>query len=131
MATILKVIGSGLGLWAIFVLWPAFLLFVISVLLAVTLNPAVLWMERRGIGRRVGVIVIAALAIGLLAAFVAFLLPPLTVQLAHLARDFPDFRARIVSRIPTRYPAVQNLTRALFESPSYPTLGSLLERSFG
>ena len=39
MTTIFKVVGSGLGLWAVLLLWPGFLLFLISVLLAVTLHP--------------------------------------------------------------------------------------------
>jgi predicted PurR-regulated permease PerM len=129
VVTILKVIASGLVAWAVWLLWPEFLLFVISLLLAVTLNPALVWMERRGIARRLGVAIIAVLAVALLVLFVAFLLPPLTAQVTHLIRDFPAFRARIVSRIPTRYPALQNLTRMLFESPSYPKLSTLLERS--
>ena len=45
MSTILKVIGSGLALWAIMLLWPEFLMFLVAVLMAVTLHPAVHWME--------------------------------------------------------------------------------------
>ena len=60
MVTILKLVGSGLGLWAAWLLWPEFLLFLVAVLLAVTLHPVVLWMERRRIARSVSVIVIAA-----------------------------------------------------------------------
>jgi len=41
MSTILKVIGSGFGLWAVWLLWPEFLLFLIAILFAVTLHPAV------------------------------------------------------------------------------------------
>jgi predicted PurR-regulated permease PerM len=130
LVTILKVVASGLGLWAAMLLWPGFLLFLTALLLAVTLYPSVLWMERRGVGRGASVLVIAALTVGLLAVFVAFLLPPLTAQMTSLVRQFPEFRARILSRIPTSYPAVQDVIRELFESPSSPSLSSLLERSF-
>jgi predicted PurR-regulated permease PerM len=130
LGTILKVVASGLGLWAALLLWPGFLLFLTALLLAVTLHPSVLWMERRGVGRGASVLVIAVLTVGLLAVFVAFLLPPLTAQMTSLVREFPEFRARILSRIPTRYPAVQDVIRELFESPSSPSLSSLLERSF-
>ncbi len=130
MSSILKVIGSGLGLWAVVLLWPEFLLFAISVLLAVTLHPAVLWMERRRLGRSLSVVIIAVCAVGLLVMFIAFLLPPLTAQMAHLVRDFPDFRARILSRIPARYPALQEVVRELFESPSSAKVLTMLERSF-
>jgi predicted PurR-regulated permease PerM len=130
MTTIIRVVASGLGLWAVLLLWPGFLLFLISLILAVTLHPVVRWMERRRIKRHAAVVIIAAFAVGLLVVFVAFVLPPLTAQMTNLVRDFPDFRARIVSRIPTRYPAVQDLIRAMFESPSYPGMSTIVERSF-
>ena len=128
--TILTVVGSGLALWAAVLLWPGFLLFLTALLLAVTLHPAVVWMERKGVGRGVSVVIIAALFVGVLVVFVAFILPPLTAQMTTLVQQFPDFRARILSRIPTRYPAVQDVIRALVESPSSPGVSSLLEHSF-
>jgi predicted PurR-regulated permease PerM len=129
MSTILKVIGSGLGLWAVLILWPEFLMFLISLILAVTLHPAVLWMERRRLPRTLSVVIIALLAIGLLAAFIAFVLPPLTAQLGSLVRDFPDFRARITSRIPARYPGVQRVVHELLALPSSAKMSTLVERS--
>jgi predicted PurR-regulated permease PerM len=130
MVTILKLIGSGIGLWAAWLLWPEFLLFVVAVLLAVTLHPLVLWMERRRIPRSVGVIVIATTVIGLLAMFFVFLLPPLTAQMTHLAQDFPDLRARILARIPARYPAIQTVVGELFAWLSSPRAFVIVERSF-
>jgi predicted PurR-regulated permease PerM len=129
MITILKVVGSALGLWAVLLLWPSFLLFLISLLLAVTLHPAVVWMERRGLARSLGVAIIAAAAIGLVAVFVVFLLPPLTDQMSLLMRDIPSFRDRILSRIPSRYPAVQRVVRELFQSLFSPKVSTMLERS--
>ena len=130
MTTILKLIGSGFGLWAVWLLWPEFLLFLIAILLAVTLHPAVAWMERRRIARGVSVIVIASFALGLLALFVIFLLPPLTAQMTHLFQDIPAFRARILSRIPARYPAVQAVIGAIFEWSASPKAITVFERSF-
>ncbi len=130
MSTILKVIGSGLGLWCAWLLLPEFLLFLVSLLLAVTLSPAVLWMERRGIARSASVGLIAALAVGSLVTFAFFVLPSLTAEMSTLIRDVPDFRVRILHRIPERYPAVQALIRALFESLSSPQAVTMFERSF-
>jgi predicted PurR-regulated permease PerM len=130
MATILKVIGSGFGLWPVWLLWPEFLLFVISVLLAVTLHPAVTWMERRRVARGVSVIVIATFAVGLLALFIVFLLPPLTAQMTHLMQDLPAFRAPILAGIAGRYPAVQAVVRELIEWSSSPRALTVFERSF-
>ena len=131
MTTILKVVGSGLGLWAMFLLWPEFLLFLIAVLLAVTLNPAVRWMETKRIGRGWGVVIIAALAIGLLTIFILFALPPLAGQVTHFLQNLPEFRTRILSRIPARYPAIQKVVHELFDSPSSPKVLTTLDRWFG
>ena len=130
MTTILKLIGSGFGLWAVWLLWPEFLLFLIAILLAVTLHPAVAWMERRRIARGVSVIVIAAFALGLLALFAIFLLPPLTAQMTHLFQDVPAFRARLLTRIPGRHPAVQAVIGAIVEWSASPKAITVFELSF-
>ena len=131
MATILKVVGSGLGLWAVSLLWPEFLLFLISVLFAVTLNPVVRWMETRRIGRLLGVVIIATFAIGLLTVFVLFVLPPLAGQMTHLLENLPELRAQVLSRIPARYPTIQRVIHDLFESTSSPKIITTIGRWFG
>ena len=98
MSTILKVIGSGLALWAIFLLWPEFLMFLVAVLMAVTLHPAVHWMEEKRVGRTLGVAIIAALAVALLAVFVALILPPLTAQMTHLLKTFQNSARESLAR---------------------------------
>jgi predicted PurR-regulated permease PerM len=130
MATIFKVIGSGLALWAVFLLWSELLLFLVAVLLAVTLYPAVRWMEARRFGRGLSVLVIAVVGVGLLVTFVLLVLPPLTTQVEYLARNLPDVRARVSSRIPAKYPAVQKAIHELFESPFSPRAISLFQQSF-
>lgn len=131
MTTLLKVVGSGLGLWAVFLLWPEFLLFLISVLFAVTLNPVVRWMETRRIGRLLGVVIIATFAIGLLTVFVLFVLPPLAGQMTHLLENLPELRAQVLSRIPARYPTIQRVIHDLFESTSSPKIITTIGRWFG
>jgi predicted PurR-regulated permease PerM len=130
MTTILKLIGSGFGLWAVWLLWPEFLLFLIAILLAVTLHPAVAWLERKRIARGVSVIVIASFALALLALFVVFVLPPLTAQMTHLLQDIPAFQTRILDKIPGRYPVVQALIREIFAWSASPKTITLFERSF-
>lgn len=130
MTTILKLVGCGLGLWAVFLLWPEFLMFLISLFMAVTLHPAIRWMEGKRIGRVWGVLIIATLAVGLLAVFVALILPPLTTQMTHLLQNLPEFRARILSKIPARYPAVHKVIQELFDSPTSPKVVGRLDRLF-
>ncbi len=86
-------------------------------------------MERR-IARGLSVLIIAALAIGLLAVFVAFVLPPLTAQMNHFLQNLPEFRARILDRIPARYPAIHRLIRELFDSPSSPKVAGSVDKWF-
>lgn len=130
IATVLKLVGVGLGLWAVALLWSELLLFLVAILLAVTLHPAVRWMEARRLGRGVSVLVIAVLGAGLVVAFVFLVLPSLTTQVTYLAQNLPDFRVRVSSRIPARYPAVQRAIQELFESPFSPRAISLFEHSF-
>jgi predicted PurR-regulated permease PerM len=130
VATILKLVASALALWAISLLWSELLLFLVAILLAVTLYPAVRWMEERRLGRGLSVAVIAVLGIGLVAAFVLLVLPSLTTQVTSLAQNLPDFRVRVSSRIPARYPAVQKAIHELFESPFSPRAISLFQQSF-
>ena len=130
MTTILKLIGSGLGLWAAWLLWPEFLLFLIAILLAVTLHPAVTWMERRRIARGVSVAVIVTIAVGLLALLVVFVLPPLTAQMTNLLQDVPAFRDRVLSRIPARFPVIQAVIGEVFAWFASPKTLTLFERSF-
>lgn len=130
VATILKLVASGLALWAVALLWSELLLFLIAILLAVTLYPAVRWMEERRLGRGLSVVVIAVLGVGLVAAFLLLVLPSLTTQVTYLVQNLPDFRVRVSSRIPARYPAVQRAIHELFESPFSPRAISLFQQSF-
>jgi len=126
MSTILKVIGSGLGLWAAFLLWPEFLMFLLSIVMAVTLHPGVRWLEGKKIPRGLGVLIIAALATGLLILFVTVVLPPLTAQVTHFLQHLPEFRTRILNKIPARLPGVQRFINELFDSPSSPKVAGTL-----
>jgi predicted PurR-regulated permease PerM len=129
MSTILKVLGSGLGCWAAFKLWPGFLMFLISVLLAVTVHPAVTWMEGKRVPRACGVLIIAALAIGTVAAVVIFVMPPLTEQVTRLIQDVPAFRARVLGRISAAHPFVHRTVAEMFELPTSPEVMGMLGRS--
>jgi predicted PurR-regulated permease PerM len=130
VTTILKMVATGLALWALSILWSELLLFLVAILLAVTLHPAVRWMEERRLGRGLSVAIIAVLGIGLVATFVLLVLPSLTTQVSYLARNLPDFRLRVSSRIPSRYPAIQSAIHELFESPFSPRAISLFQQSF-
>jgi putative heme transporter len=129
LGTILKVLMCGVGIWAAYKLGPLFLLFLISLLLAVTLDPAVTWMEKRRLPRSIGVLIIAVLAIGTVALVVLFVMPPLTAQLTRLIQDFPSFRAQVLSRISSEHPFIQRTIGEMFELPTSPQVVAMLGRS--
>lgn len=104
-------------------------LIVVSMFLAVGLNPAVEALQARGVGRRWAV---GAVFLGVLAFFVGFgfaVVPPLTEQVAAFASAVPDYVRDLqnnptISRLDQRY---QILERA----EDYLTSGTLGRQAFG
>lgn len=79
--------------------------------IAYLLDPAVSWLERRGLSRVLGTSLIAVLAILALAAIVLFLVPAIGDQLRTLLDRMPEYRERIreqvepwLARLQARYP---------------------------
>ena len=96
------------------------LLFALAIVLAIALNPAVTFLERRGLSRPTSVLVMAGLAIALLVGFTAVVLPPLAAQGAELVRDFPAFRTRVAARLPADSPVLHRLVVEAFAIPQRP-----------
>lgn len=111
--TILKVFAAGVLVWVWFQIWELFLLVLVSVLLAVTLDPVVRWFERRGLPRwgAATLVVLATLAlIVALVVFVSTSLPQqgklVTDRLSQVERDLAGhvplaLRSAIGSEDPT------------------------------
>ena len=57
--TILKVVAAGVLVWLWLQLYQLVLVLIVALLLAVTLNPIVKWLERRGLPRWAGATVIS------------------------------------------------------------------------
>ncbi len=65
--------------------------FIFGALIIFFLAPAVDWLSRRGIGRGWAVLLIYAIAIALIVAFVVLAVPPLIDQLSEFADQFPEY----------------------------------------
>ena len=118
----LLIIGAGVRLW------PEFVLLMISLVLAIALYPAVGWLERKGLGRGLAVLLIA---LGLLvagAAFLSFVSTSLAEQLSHLIQDFPGIRAHVEHRLPGNYPILKRIVGEIFELPNSPEVVNQLKR---
>ena len=61
----------------------------VAVFFAIALNPPVVWLERRGMGRRSAVLVVFAITVGLLVGFFVAVLTPLYDQILGFVADLP------------------------------------------
>jgi predicted PurR-regulated permease PerM len=125
-------------LWVILrALQDVILLFALVFLLAMVLNPIVLWLERRRVPRFVSVILIMLALITVTATIVVFAIPPLARQTQELVRNAPatwqGIRTRIES-VTRNYPAVREALPKTDEIASKAgaaagTVGNILLRS--
>ena len=69
--TILKILSAAALVWIWLQIWPIVMVVLVSLVLAVTLEPVVRWLERRRFRRGLAVLVVGAVT---LATFGAFLL---------------------------------------------------------
>jgi predicted PurR-regulated permease PerM len=125
-------------LWLIMrALQDVILLFALVFLLAMVLNPIVLWLERRRVPRFVSVILIMLALITVTATIVVFAIPPLARQTQELVRNAPatwqGIRTRIES-VTRNYPAVREALPKTDEIASKAgaaagTVGNILLRS--
>jgi predicted PurR-regulated permease PerM len=125
-------------LWVIMrALQDVILLFALVFLLAMVLNPIVLWLERRRVPRFVSVILIMLALITVTTTIVVFAIPPLARQTQELVRNAPatwqGIRTRIES-VTRNYPAVREALPKTDEIASKAgaaagTVGNILLRS--
>jgi len=90
---------------------PVILLFALVFLLAMVLNPIVVWLEKRHLPRFVSVILLMLALIAVTATIIVFAIPPLARQTQELVRSAPTMwhgiRVRIES-LTQNYPAVRD-----------------------
>src|SRR6266478_5138833 len=112
--------GARRIVWLVFllvVLWfvlrslqPVVLLFALVSLLAMVLNPIVVWLQKRHVPRFVSVILLILTLVAITATIVIFAIPPLARQTQELVRSAPTvwqgIRIRIES-LTKNYPAVR------------------------
>jgi len=80
-----------LGGFALYTVRNELVLLLVAAFIAIGLDPAVRWLVRRGLSRPVAVAVIAVIALGLFAGFVAAAFPPLAKEAGQLAQSGPRY----------------------------------------
>jgi predicted PurR-regulated permease PerM len=87
-----------IGLYALYTVRAILVRILIALFIAVSLDPAVRALERRGTRRGYAVTLIFLLAFGLVAAFLLSVIPPLVTQGRNLVDDLPGYLGRLQDR---------------------------------
>ena len=107
--SVLGLLGGGVLLWALYQLRAVLIVLYISTLLAIGMNPAVQWIERRHFGRRArrmprwaAVLTLYACLLAALVLVVSLMVPPIAAQVSALGQHLPEyfdrFQAFLVKR---------------------------------
>jgi predicted PurR-regulated permease PerM len=90
--------GTVIGLYALYTVRAILIRILIALFIAVSLDPAVRLLTRRGLRRGWAVTLIFALALGLAAAFLLSVIPPLVTQGRNLIDDLPGYLGNLQDR---------------------------------
>jgi predicted PurR-regulated permease PerM len=90
--------STVIGLYALYTVRAILIRILIALFIAVSLDPAVRLLARRGLRRGVAVTLIFLLAIALVAGFLISVIPPLVDQFRNLVDDLPGYLARLQAR---------------------------------
>ncbi len=101
-------VAAGLGLLTVYLTVRAFVLvqdvmvqILIAAFIAVSLDPPVRWMVRRGLRRSHAVTIIFLATLLVIAGFLLLLIPPMIGQATKLTSDFPGYITQLRQHSPT------------------------------
>lgn len=89
--TIIKVVLILLSFWALFILKDLFLVVLVSIVIASSIEPATKWLMKRKVPRILAVIMMYLLLAAFLAGVVFFLLLPLLSESLDFLNNFPNY----------------------------------------
>ena len=128
VSTIVKILLTALLVWAALQLVPHFFLFLLTLLFAVTLSPAVAWLERRGLSRGAAVGIVGASVVTAILAFIFLVIPSLTEQIYSLVQNLPAYRAGVEARLSREHPLLNGLVLQILDLPSSPRVAASLKQ---
>lgn len=112
------VVGVGIGVKVALLAHEGLVLIAIAAFLAIALDPAVTWFERRRLGRGAAVAAVGALAAAAAGLAILVLLPPLVDQVSHFVAALPSLIAQATTgrgplgSLETRYHVIERLRTA-------------------
>jgi predicted PurR-regulated permease PerM len=126
--TIFRLLATALLVWAVLRLALPFLLFLISILLAVTLAPIAARWEKHGVSRGIAVAALALAMVGVVAVFLWLVVPPLTDQVLYLQHGFVARRAAVEKGLTGLNPVLSGLVVQILDLPRSPEIAASLKR---
>jgi predicted PurR-regulated permease PerM len=87
-----------IGLYSLYTVRAILVRILVALFIAVSLDPAVRQLAKRGVRRGLAVTLIFALALLLVSAFLISVIPPLVSQFGNLVDDLPGYLTRLQSR---------------------------------
>jgi len=89
------VVSVFLTFWLLYRLRTLIFLLFAAIVIGIAIRPAVEWLQRRGISRVMGIIIIYLLIASLVIGFLALTLPLIADQTTQLSRNLPQYYAEI------------------------------------
>ena len=126
--TIFRFLAAALLVWAVLRLAFPFLLFLVSILLAVTLAPIVARWEKRGVSHGVAVGALAVVMIAVAVLFLWLVVPPLTDQILFLQHGLAARRAAVAQGLMRVHPVLAGLVTQILDLPRSPEIAASLKR---
>lgn len=114
-ATFFRALVVAALVWAWLTLWPWPLVFVLAAFIAVTLDPAVTWLDARGLRRRFAAPLVVAVIAGAIVGFILLSAASLSNDAAQLASQLRDAASDAFQRLPA---GVQRTASSLAPSPA-------------
>jgi predicted PurR-regulated permease PerM len=127
-ATIVRVLVTCLLLWAVYELWALVITCAFSLLLAVTAEPLVDWLERRGLARGFAVLLLGACLLAAILLTVIFIAPPLSDQIQGLLHNLTGLSKSAVSKVRPVSPFLAGVLDEVFQLPHSPQVEAWLKR---
>jgi len=118
--------------FAVYAVRNELVLLLVAAFVAIGLDPAVRWLVRRGLSRPLAVALIAVIALGLLAAFLAAAFPPLVKEASQLADSGPRYARELqdqhntLGRLNAKYHVAERIQQSLQSGLTIKTAGGLL-----
>ena len=104
--TLLKIALTFLLIVIVIKLWPVILMLVISVLIAVMLDPLSIWLQERKVRRTIAIALIVLLLLLVLGFFFGYVIPTIVKEVGHLVKDWPEISKKLAQRFPFAAPVL-------------------------